>query len=63
MYGAEVDGGTDDSHDAEQHHRPGAFRAPARRPWPIMGVVDCLAWDEVRLRGSGRPARAFYKVN
>lgn len=63
MHGAEVDGGTDDSHDAEQHHCPGVFRAPARRPWSIMGVVDCLAWDEVRLRGSGWPAGAFYKVN
>ena len=63
VHGAEVDGGTDDSHDAQQHHCPGVFRAPARRPWSIMGVVDCLAWDEVRLRGSGRPAGAFYKVN
>ena len=63
VHGAEVDGGADYSHDAQQHHCPGVFRAPARRPWSIMGVVDCLAWDEVRLRGSGRPAEAFYKVN
>jgi len=32
VHGAEVDDGTDDSHDAEQHHCPGVFRAPARRP-------------------------------
>lgn len=25
VHGAEVDGGTDDSHDAEQHHCPGVF--------------------------------------
>lgn len=58
VHGAEVDGGTDDSHDAEQHHCPGVFRAPARRPWSIMGVVDFLAWDEVRLRGQVLPPSA-----